>query len=70
MGTDVKEKAFKLKVKFWNYMSQCKKNGSTEEDIKKLQAMIEELITYNPIYRKYYHDLIYLKGTLPPGVFI
>jgi hypothetical protein len=67
MGT---ESELKLRTEFWSYMSQCEEKGHTEEDIKKLRVMIEELIAYNPIYRKYYRDLVYLKGTLPPGVFI
>lgn len=48
----------------------CRINGATEEDIKKLKKITSKLIPFNPMYRKYYHDIINLRGDLPDGVFM
>lgn len=68
MAKDKRE--LKLRVEFNRYMERYKKNGFMEEDREKLCSIVKELITYNTIYSKYYHDIIIAKGDLPPEVFI
>ncbi len=48
----------------------CRTNGAKEEDIKKLKEIVSRLIPFDSMYGKLHHDVINLKGDLPPGVFI